>query len=189
VGFEIILQMKKIIIIHGYGETPDSYWYPYLKKELEQKGYKVTIPLLPNTNEPKLNKQTEFALSNLEFNKDTIVIGHSSGCPVILAALEKTPAVISKAILVSGYTTKLKVLAEGTVNLKDSWDFETIKKHCKEFIFINADNDPWGCDETQGELMHKELGGTLIINHEGHMGSDTYKQPYKEFPFLLTLID
>jgi predicted alpha/beta hydrolase family esterase len=181
--------VKNVIVIHGYGETPESYWYPYLKKELEQKGYRVTIPLLPNTNEPTLTEQTDFILKNFEFNEDMILIGHSSGCPVILAVLEQIPAVISKAILVAGYTTKVKTLAEGTVNLKASFDFETIKNHCKEFIFINADNDPWGCDESQGELMHKELGGSLIINHEGHMGSDTYKQPYKQFPFLLALID
>lgn len=91
--------------------------------------------------------------------------------------------------MVAGYATKVKVLAAGTVNLKDHFDFETIRKHSQEFIFINADNDPWGCDESQGNLMHDALGGTLIINHEGHMGSDTYKQPYKQFPFLLTLID
>jgi len=181
--------MKNVIVVHGYGETPESYWYPWLKKELEQKGYSVTIPLLPNTNEPTLKEQTDFVLKNFEFNEDTILIGHSSGCPVILAVLEKIPTVVSKVILVAGYTTKLTTLAEGTKNIKDSWDFKTIKKHCKEFIFINADNDPWGCNETQGELMHEELGGSLIINHEGHMGSDTYKQPYKQFPFLLTLID
>ena len=181
--------MKNVIVIHGYGETPDSYWYPWFKKELEQKGYKVTIPLLPNTNKPTLKEQSDFVLNNLEINEDTILIGHSSGCPVILAVLEQIPAVINKAILIAGYSTKVKVLAAGTVNLKDSWDWETIKKHSQEFIFINADNDPWGCDESQGELMHKELGGTLIINSEGHMGSDSYKQPYKQFPFLLALID
>lgn len=178
--------MKNVIVIHGYGETPDLYWYPWFKKELEQKGYNVTIPLLPNTNQPTLKEQSGFVLNNLEINEDTILIGHSSGCPVILAILEQIPAVINKAILVAGYATKV---AAGTVNLKDSFDFETIKKHSEKFIFINADNDPWGCDESQGELMHKELGGALIINHEGHMGSDAFKQPYKEFPFLLTLIN
>jgi hypothetical protein len=31
--------------------------------------------------------------------------------------------------------------------------------------------------------MFDHLGGTQIIKHgEGHMGSDTFKQPYKEFP-------
>jgi hypothetical protein len=36
--------------------------------------------------------------------------------------------------------------------------------------------------------MFEHLGGTLIINNEGHMGSDSFHQPYKAFPFLLKLI-
>ncbi|AAO90745.1 hypothetical protein [Coxiella burnetii] len=30
----------------------------------------------------------------------------------------------------------------------------------------------------------------MIIRHgEGHMGSNVYKQPYEEFPFLLKIIE
>jgi hypothetical protein len=32
-------------------------------------------------------------------------------------------------------------------------------------------------------------GKLIVMKGEGHMGSDTFKQPYKEFPFLLKLID
>ncbi len=181
--------MKQVIIFHGYGETPNHYWYPYLKKELEPKGYKVIIPALPNTNDPKLSEQLEFALNNLDFSEDTILIGHSSGVPLILAILEKIPTVIYKTICVAGYTTPLKVGEKDTKNIKESFDWDTIKKHCREFIFINSDNDPWGADDKQGKIMHKNLGGELVINHEGHMGSDTFKQSYKKFPHLLKLID
>lgn len=180
--------MKNVIVFHGYGETPESYWYPYLKRELEIRGCKVIIPALPVTNDPKLSEQMDFALKNLDFGQDTIVIGHSSGCPLILAILEKIPNTIKQTICVAGYSTPLKVGGEDTKNIKDSFDWETIKKRCYEFIFINADNDPWGADDKQGRLMQENLGGKLIINHEGHMGSDTFKQPYKEFPLLLKLI-
>ncbi len=38
--------------------------------------------------------------------------------------------------------------------------------------------------------MFDHLGGTQIIKHgEGHMGSDTFTQPYREFPLLVQLID
>ncbi len=180
--------MKQVIIFHGYGENPGYYWYPYLKKELGKRGYDVKIPALPNTNDPKLDEQLEFALNNLTFIKGTILIGHSSGCPLILAIFEKINAKIKQAILVAGYTTALKVDPENTKNIKKSFDWERIKEHCEEFIFINADNDPWGADDKQGKIMQKNLGGKLIVNHEGHMGSDLYKQPYKKFPLILELI-
>ena len=179
----------KVIILHGFGETPGSFWYPYIRKALESKGYKVDIPLLPNTNDPKLDEQLYFYIKNLKFDENTIIITHSSGTPLALAILEKIPKKIKKLISVAGYSSPLKVGAGDTKNIKDSWDFEKIKKHCEEFIFINADNDPWGADENQGKAMSIKLGGKLIINHEGHMGSDKYNQPYKQFPFLLTLID
>ena len=37
--------------------------------------------------------------------------------------------------------------------------------------------------------MFDNLGGELIIRHgEGHMGSDSFNQPYKEFPLLANII-
>lgn len=42
------------------------------------------------------------------------MIGHSSGCPLMLSILEQTPKVIRKAILVAGYATPLKVDPKNT---------------------------------------------------------------------------
>ena len=134
--------MKQVIIFHGYGENPGYYWYPYLKKELGKRGYEVKIPALPNTDDPRLAEQLEFTLNNLTFTKDTILIGHSSGCPLILAILEKINTKMKQVILVAGYTTPLKVDPENTKNIKERFNWQEIKKHCSEFIFINSDNDP-----------------------------------------------
>jgi hypothetical protein len=60
----------------------------------------------------------------------------------------------------------------------------------KDIIFINSDNDPWECTDIQGRIMFDHLGGTQIVLHgEGHMGSGTFKQPYKDFPLVAKLID
>ena len=93
---------------------------------------------------------------------------------------------IKKAILISGYAKLLRENADGENNKEPKWDL--IKRHAKEFIFINSDNDPWGCDDTQGKIMTDNLGGKLIVRHDGHMGSTTYNQPYTEFPLLVELI-
>lgn len=54
-----------------------------------------------------------------------------------------------------------------------------------DIVFINSNNDPWGCNHEEGLFMWRHLGGTLILRDgEGHMGSDSFNQPYKEFPFL-----
>ncbi|MEX2028374.1 MAG: hypothetical protein WD988_02640 [Candidatus Curtissbacteria bacterium] len=36
--------MKNVIVFYGYGETPQSFWYPWLKSELLKKGFQVSIP-------------------------------------------------------------------------------------------------------------------------------------------------
>jgi len=39
-------------------------------------------------------------------------------------------------------------------------------------LFINSVNDPWGCNDKQGRKMFDNLGGTLVVNNDGHMGSN-----------------
>ena len=175
------------IILHGTGTKNSEFWFPYLKKELESLGYEVWLPQLLNDKCPNLNDWLPFILSNGKFTEDTVLIGHSAGSQVILSVLEHISVTIKKAILVSGYAKTLRKNAEGEkIEGEPSWD--AIKPRAKEFIFINSDNDPWGCDDTQGKVMQEKLGGRLIIRHDGHMGSTTYKQPYKEFPLLVDLI-
>ena len=191
--------MKNAILLHGSSCTPDSYWLPSIKKCLEKKGYSVWVPQLPNPAVPNLKQQLPLVLKNGNFNGETILIGHSSGCPLILSVLEKIEVRIHQSILVAGYARKLgkeeKHLLKKQGNdaesiLQEKYDWDRIKQNVTELIFINSDNDPWGCDDKEGFYMFQHLGGTLIIKHgEGHMGSTKFNQPYREFPFLEKLLN
>ncbi|MFA5925629.1 MAG: alpha/beta fold hydrolase [Parcubacteria group bacterium] len=179
--------MKNAIILHGTGDSPNDFWFPYLKRELEARGYEVWIPSLPNADNPNLKDWLPFILENGKFSADTIIIGHSAGAQIILSLLEKIDVKVSQVILVSGYAKALRKDMNSEKNV-DEYNWEEIKPKSQRFIFINSDNDPWTCDDKQGRIMFDNLGGMQIILHEGHMGSTTYKQPYKEFPLLLNLI-
>ncbi len=181
--------MKNATILHGTGETDQSFWFPYTKSELEKTGYTVSIPNLPNTDSPTITTQLPTALKE-QYNNDTILIGHSSGCALILSVLENITVQIKQAILVSGFARPYGKDKHNDPILQDIYNWGKIKNNCKEFIFLNSDNDPWGCNDSEGRYMLDNLGGKLIImKGEGHMGSNTFKQPYKEFPFLIKLID
>lgn len=181
--------MKNAIILQGAGETTESFWLPWLKSELEKRDYEVLLPQLPDNNDPQLKKNLPFVLENGKFTKETIVISHSAGCPLTLSVLGNLNVQIKQAILVAGYCSPLPGKDAANKILQESYDWDKIKKNVKDIIFINSVNDPWGCDDKQGRKMFDNLGGTLIINNEGHMGSDSFNQPYKEFPFLLKLIN
>ncbi|MDO8574826.1 MAG: alpha/beta hydrolase [bacterium] len=179
--------MKNAIILHGTGTRPNEFWFPYLKKELEVRGYNVWLPQLPNAEKPNIHDWLPFILKNGKFSNDTIIIGHSKGSQIILSILENINKKVKQVILVSGYAKLIPKDRKSEKLGKPNW--EKIKKHSQNFVFINSDNDPWGCDDKQGKIMFDNLGGTLIIRHEGHMGSTTYKQPYKKFPLLLKIIE
>lgn len=179
--------MKNAIILHGTGTKVTDFWFPWLKDELEKMGYEVWLPQLPNNDFPNLEEWLPFILKNGTFNDETVLIGHSAGSQIILSVLENIDVRIRKAILVSGYAKVLRKNLQSEKNTEEP-NWNAIKPHAEEFIFINSDNDPWGCDDKQGRIMREHLGGRLIIRHDGHMGSTTHNQPYKEFPFLLEWI-
>jgi len=159
-----------------------------LKNELEKEGYQVWIPSLPDSDKPDIKKWLPFVMENGTFSEETILIGHSAGWPFILSILENIQLKVKQAILVAGFSESLKTIDKEPI-LQASYDWDKIQQHANEFVFINSDNDPWGCDDKAGRKLQEHLGGRLIIcKGQGHFGSDTYKQPYKEFPLLLKLI-
>jgi uncharacterized protein len=179
--------MKNAVILHGTGDKNTDFWFPYVKEQLESKGFSVWLPQLPNAEKPNLQDWLSFVLEQGEFTPETVLIGHSAGAQLILSILEKAPARIAQAILVSGYAESLRESADS--ENKPDLDWNKIKQNVEDIIFINSDNDPWGCDDTQGRIMLDKLGGTQVIRKgEGHMGSTTYEQPYKEFPLVVALV-
>ena len=176
--------MKNAIILHGTGCTPESFWYPSIKEFLEKLGYSVWVPALPDTDTPDLKKWLPLVLEKGIFNEETTLIGHSAGSPLILSVLENINITIHKAILVAGYS-RMKNKDDNPLILQKSYNWAKIKSNVKDIIFINSSDDPWGCNDEEGLLLFKNLGGTLIIREgEGHMGSDSFRQPYKTFPLL-----
>lgn len=177
--------MKNVVILHGTSETKDSFWFPWLTAELEKKGYTVSLPALPDADTPNIKKWLPVALQET-YTEETVLIGHSAGCPLMLSVLENIPVKIAQAIFVAAYFEPVNPIKD---ILQSSYEWEKITLHMKDSIIINSDNDPWQCDDKQALKLFGHIGGNLILRHgEGHMGSDMYHQPYKEFPFLLKLI-
>ena len=156
--------MKNAIIFHGTGDSPNDYWFPYLRKELEKRGYEVWAPLLPNAENPNLKDWLSFILENGKITSETMLVGHSSGARIILSILENVDTKIEKAILVSGYAKPLSKDSNSEKG-KEEFDWEKIKGKFQDIIFINSDNDHWECDDKQGRIMFDNLGGMQVILH------------------------
>jgi predicted alpha/beta hydrolase family esterase len=179
--------MKKAIIFHGTDEDRSSYWYGWLGKQLESRGYIVEIPAYPAINHESIVTFLPKVLSAHSFDSQTILIGHSAGGPLLLSILENIDTVISQAILVAGYSTQLPDGDDPV--LQETYNWAKIRSHVTDILFINSVNDPWGCNDKQGRIMFDQLGGTQIIRNEGHFGSATNGQNYPTFDLLNKLID
>lgn len=181
--------MQNVVIFHGLEESPNHFWYPWLMSNLQVRNYKVWMEKLPECETPKIDLLREFALKNAPMDTDSILVGHFSGCPLILSILETIDFRIKKAILVAGFHRPIGPNESCPLILQNDFDWERIKAHCGEFYFINSVNDPKGCNDMQGREMFDKLGGTLIINDNGLEGSESYNHPSREFPLLLKLIE
>lgn len=186
--------MKNALILHGAGNNSSGNWFPWLKKELEEKGYKVWMPVLPNSETPVLKDwlKTIFK-SNWVFDKDSIIVGHSAGATLILRILKKLPKgiKINKAILVAGFIFLGKYPEYFKYKesiLEAPFDFTKIKASSKDFYFIHSDNDPYDCGIENGKILQDNLGGELIlIEGQGHFSLGS-SEKYTSFPKLLDLI-
>ncbi|MCD6229864.1 MAG: alpha/beta hydrolase [Candidatus Diapherotrites archaeon] len=47
---------KKAFIIHGWEGFPEEGWFPWLKQQLENNGFTVCVPEMPDTKHPKINE-------------------------------------------------------------------------------------------------------------------------------------
>jgi predicted alpha/beta hydrolase family esterase len=181
--------MKNALILHGTFGSPRGNWFQWLKRTLQDKGYKVWVPKLPMSNKPKVSRNIKYILANKywKFNKDSILIGHSSGPATILGLLNELPkgVVVDKCIFVAPF---MKSDWEPNSALFDyHFDFDEIKKRAKHFIIIHSDNDPY-TKLDQPEDLAKKLDAKLIIKKgEGHFNLEKSFR-YRKFPFILTQI-
>lgn len=176
--------MRRAIIFHGTGGSPNNCWYPWLAGRLAARGYGVEVPHLPGINVEPIADFLPTVRSACSFDEETVLVGHSGGAALLLAILEQVDVPVAQAVLVAGYCTPPNTAAEPV--LKQSYDWTAIRSGVRDIYFINSREDPYGCDDRQGRAMFERLGGTQIVRDDGHFGD--YDQPYEKFELLDRLI-
>jgi predicted alpha/beta hydrolase family esterase len=176
--------MKRAYIVHGYGGSPDKNWFPWLKTELEKIGMEVTVPAMPNTDEPKYSAWLAH-LQKVIVNpdEDTYLVGHSLGCITILQYLNNLESnkKIGGVVLAAGFAKPIH-FTELNGFFDIALDEEKIKNSVNKIVAINSDNDEhvpyW-----QAEEIQKRFGAELIkIENGGHLN---HKTGYTQFPLVL----
>src|SRR3981081_3530184 len=138
--------MKRAVILHGTDGSPESNWFPWLKKELETRGCEVWVPQLPDAHEPNARKYTDFLLNSDWDFQDNLFVGHSSGAVEILHLLQHLPKDVSaKAAILAGVFSQVLADEPDWAQLKglfdEPFDFAKIKTKAHKFLFVHGAND------------------------------------------------
>lgn len=163
--------MKRVIIVHCWGGTPQYCWYQWTKGQLEQQGFQVEVPAMPETDEPKLKLWLPKLIETVgQPDADLYLVGHSIGCATIMRYLQQLPEgqKIGGVVLVAGFANDLGI-PELTNFYETPLDYAKIReKSVKGFTNIHSDDDEYVPLSNSGELK-KHLGGEAIILHgKGH---------------------
>ncbi|MDP3934895.1 MAG: alpha/beta hydrolase [Candidatus Giovannonibacteria bacterium] len=177
---------KKIVfIIHGWWGYQKEGWFPWLKKELEKRGFRVFVPKMPETGKPKISRWVGKLAKIVRMQyKNTYFVGHSIGAQAIMRYLEKLPKSkkIGGAVFVAGWvsltnqTPEEKPIAKPW--LRTPLNFKKIKNSGNKFVAIFSDGDPYVHFSKNSKVFRQKLGAKIIVQHKkGHFsGSDGVKK-------------
>ena len=164
---------KRVFIVHGWDGYPEEGWFPWLKKELEQKGFQVSVPQLPDPDTPRIDSWIPALASAVGIpDEQTYFVGYSIGCSTIVRYLETLPpdVRVGGVVFVAGFFKRL--ILEGEEEspaiaepwLKTAVDFQKVRSHLDKNVAIFSDNDPYVPLDNQDDFRDK-LGSEIIIEH------------------------
>lgn len=184
-------EMKNALILHGtdFKKTQTqrvNNWFPWLKQELEQREYNVWLPELPHAWEPDLTRYWNF-LKNFDFNKETLLIGHSSGAAMVFGLLHKLPRekTVKKAISVAGFYKDEGWNCAGLFS--EIYDWEKIKHQAKNISLVWSPDDPYISKEQTQYLARVLDIKPIIFQNKGHFNLEKGEK-FRQFPELLEMI-
>ena len=177
----LLIKKKRVFIIHRWDGTPNSDWYPWIKKELENKDFKVEIPIMPNTSEPRIDSWITYLKKVVgKLDDKTYFIGHSIGCQTIMRFLEKENYndKIGQLVFVAGWfkldnleNKEIEKIASPWINMPI--DFDKVKQKISKLTVFLSDNEPYGFINENAKIFKEKLSAKVIIEkNKGHFTED-----------------
>ncbi len=179
------------VLVHGLKGWPENSWFPWLRKELEARGFTTEALKLPNPMLPDRDAWVAMVQESMK-DPDTVYIGHSLGCAAILIALkdyEGPP--IRQVVCVSGMGRPY--LSGSIVEKMQEWtgwftseiDYSSIRPKVKTWSVIHSKYD-YVVPVKEGEWLAEQLGVKMVeTKAKGHL---THEELCFELPEVLDAI-
>src|SRR3989338_2565565 len=167
------MNKKRVFIINGWWDDSNSGWIPWLKKELEPRGFEVITPDMPNTERPEISAWVD-CLTNAvgETDGNTYFVGHSIACQTIMRYLENLPdsGKVGGCVFVAPWFNLIEEnLDDEEKTIARPWldtliDTGKVKNHCDNFAAIFSDNDDF-VPLSDKELFERKLDARTWVEH------------------------
>ncbi len=172
--------MQRAVIVHRWSGSPESDWYPWLRGELEAKGFTVLTPTIPDADNPTIDAWAK-SLSDAvgETDDQLVLIGHSIGCQAVLRYLASINTPVAQAVLVAPWLHLTGLEGEEEQAVAKPWletpiDFESVRAHCPKLSLIFSDDDPHVPLKENVRLFVGEfpLAAISVLPNHGHITED-----------------
>lgn len=146
--------MPRAVLAHCWTGAPDHAWYPHFKESLQGEGVDVSVPSLPDSDNPYppawLNAFSD-AVGN--FDSRTLLAGHSLGCATVLRYLERMPLTRKPAgvLLVAGFLQSLGI-AEIDAFHRGGFNWEYLRQRKDRIVVLLGTADPYLAERLPDEI-------------------------------------
>lgn len=163
------------MFLHGTDANPNDNWWGWLRKLLEENGYEIYAPILPENHTPHKEVYEDFLKNSGWDFSDNLIVGHSSGATTALNLLVSDWFPSVKAVVLLGVFLNEKLVKSapwydsGQFNslFKPEYSVEKLREKTKKYIFVHGDNDPY-CDYNDAKKLANKLQAIFITIPNGH---------------------
>lgn len=171
------MSKKRAVIVHGWGGRPGQHWTAWLKNKLEERGYAVLEPAMPDSDHPAIGAWVNHLAACVgTLDENTFFVGHSIGGQTILRYLQtQAGKKAGGCVFVAGWFKLENLENEASELIAKPWleeniDFVTVLATTKNFVVINSSNDDYGFVEDNKKIFEEKLKAQVIIlENKGHL--------------------
>jgi predicted alpha/beta hydrolase family esterase len=177
--------VKRVIILHGTGGSPEGNWFPWLAAQVKGKGREAFAPAFPTPqNQSYKSWRAIFDSQVSPLHANDALVGHSLGSVFALRMLVESALPIGALYLAAPFAAAIGRPDYDDLN-RSFWNYDfdwkaLRRKATKIFCYAGGD-DPY-VPLRLSSVVAKNLGGDLrIIPNGGHLNAES---GYREFPAL-----
>lgn len=177
--------MKRVVFAPGNGGcTTKQFWFPSIQNELESQGVEVVAAEFPDPELARARYWLPFLQKELKVDKETVIVGHSTGAIAAMRYAEQYP--ILGSILVGSYYTHLNIDSEKKSGYFDTpWQWEKIRNNQQWTVIFASQDDPW-IPIAEPRYIHQQLQCEYHeFCNQGHFGGDYDKKSFPELSIAL----